>query len=179
MGDAAEVLARINYLVGTVSQRRMRFEGADAAGGGAEGQPHVYSKARYLLGVVLADPRFQAPRWRRWTRGARRAFNVALSGTEPQVELRATQHLALIGLGRLPPAGRIRGGVRGVRAGCLAPATGTRPSSRTALRALQNEDFGGSLGSLKRCMRRSSRGPSARIVDPQSTSITTRASTTR
>ncbi|WP_338865953.1 tetratricopeptide repeat protein [Myxococcus stipitatus] len=147
-----EVLARINYLVGTVSQRRMRFEEARTLLEAVPKDSRVYAKARYLLGVVLADPRFPGRPGEADTldKEALAAFNVALAGMEPQVELQATQHLALIALGRLHYR-------RGEYAEASAAYEQVPRYTRYWDQALfengfarfQNEDFGGALGSLQ------------------------------
>ena len=147
-----EVLARINYLVGTVSQRRMRFEEARSLLEAVPKDSRVYAKARYLLGVVLADPRFpgRPGEGEALDKEALAAFNASLSSKEPQVELKATQHLALIGLGRLH-----------YRRGEYAEATVAyekvprytrywdQALFENGFARFQNEDFGGALGSLQ------------------------------
>ena len=147
-----EVLARINYLVGTVSQRRMRFEEARALLEAVPRDSRVYAKARYLLGVVLADPRFpgRPGEGEALDKDALAAFQAALSAREPQVELKATQHLALLGLGRLHYR-------RGEYADASAAYERVPRYTRYWDQALfengfarfQNEDFGGALGSLQ------------------------------
>ncbi|MCP3101631.1 tetratricopeptide repeat protein [Myxococcus sp. K15C18031901] len=147
-----EVLARINYLVGTVSQRRMRFEEARSLLEAVPKDSRVYAKSRYLLGVVLADPRFpgRPGEGDALDKEALAAFDAALSATEPQVELKATQHLSLIALGRVHYR-------RGEYAEASAAYERVPRYTRYWDQALfengfarfQNEDFGGALGSLQ------------------------------
>ena len=147
-----EVLARINYLVGTVSQRKSRFEEARSLLEAVPQDSRVYAKSRYLLGVVLADPRFPGRPGESSVldKDALAAFNAVLAAKEGQLDLRATQHLALIALGRLHYR-------RGEYADASAAYERVPRYSRYWDQALfengfarfQNEDFGGALGSLQ------------------------------
>ncbi|WP_223645453.1 tetratricopeptide repeat protein [Corallococcus sp. EGB] len=147
-----EVLARINYLVGTASQRRMRFEEARALLEAVPADSRVYAKARYLLGTVLADPRFPGRPGEGETldQEALAAFQAVLNAKEPQVELRETRELALLGLGRVHYR-------RGEYAEAVKAYEGVPRYARFWDQALfengfarfQNEDFGGALGSLQ------------------------------
>ncbi|WP_375744207.1 tetratricopeptide repeat protein [Corallococcus interemptor] len=147
-----EVLARINYLVGTASQRRMRFEEARALLEAVPADSRVYAKARYLLGTVLADPRFPGRPGEGDTldKEAIAAFQAVLHTKEPQVELPETRELALLGLGRVHYR-------RGEYADAVKAYEGVPRYARFWDQALfengfarfQNEDFGGALGSLQ------------------------------
>lgn len=147
-----EVLARINYLVGTVSQRRGRFEEARSLLEAVPKDSRAYAKSRYLLGVVLSDPRFpgRPGEGDALDKEAINAFKEVLSAREPQVELKPTQHLAMLSLGRLH-----------YRRGEHADATGVyekvprharywdQALFENGFARFQNEDFGGALGSLQ------------------------------
>ncbi|MBN1210200.1 MAG: tetratricopeptide repeat protein [Myxococcaceae bacterium] len=148
-----EVLARINYLVGTISHRRGRFEEARSLLEAVPPDSRVYAKARYLLGVVLADPRFpgRPGEAEELDQAAIAAFKAVLARQgERQLELKETRELALLGLGRL------RYG-RGEYKEATAAYERVPRYSRYWDQALfengfarfQNEDFGGALGSLQ------------------------------
>jgi tetratricopeptide (TPR) repeat protein len=147
-----EVLARINYLVGTVSQRRGRFEEARSLLEAVPKDSRVYAKARYLLGVVLTDPRFPGRPGEAdaLDKEAIAAFKEVLAAKEGQVELKPTQHLAMLSLGRLHYR-------RGEHAESTAAYERVPRHARYWDQALfengfarfQNEDFGGALGSLQ------------------------------
>ncbi|RKG49261.1 tetratricopeptide repeat protein [Corallococcus sp. AB011P] len=147
-----EVLARINYLVGTASQRRMRFEESRSLLEAVPADSRVYAKARYLLGTVLADPRFPGRPGEGETldKEAIAAFQAVLHTKEPQVELPETRELALLALGRVHYR-------RGEYADAVKAYEGVPRYARFWDQALfengfarfQNEDFGGALGSLQ------------------------------
>ncbi len=148
-----EVLARVNYLVGTVSQRRQQFEEARALLEAVPKESRVYAKARYLLGVVLADPRFpgRPAEAESLDAAAKAAFQAVMEQKKDnQLELEETRQLALLGLGRLHYG-------RGEYAESSAAYEDVPRYSRYWDQALfengfsrfQNEDFGGSLGSLQ------------------------------
>jgi len=147
-----EVLARINYLVGTVSQRRGRFEEARQLLEAVPEDSRVYAKARYLLGVVLSDPRFpgRPGEGDALDKEAISAFKEVLSAKDPQVELKPTQHLANLSLGRLHYR-------RGEHQEATGAYEGVPRYSRywdqslfeNGFARFQNEDFGGALGSLQ------------------------------
>lgn len=146
-----EVLARVNYLVGTVSQRRQRFEEARTLLEAVPKESRVYAKARYLLGVVLADPRYpgRPAEADALDEAAKQAFEEVLSRKEG-LELQQTRQLALLALGRLHYG-------RGEYDAASAAYEAVPRYSRYWDQALfengfarfQNEDFGGALGSLQ------------------------------
>jgi tetratricopeptide (TPR) repeat protein len=147
-----EVLARINYLVGTVSQRRQRFEEARALLEAVPKESRVYAKARYLLGVVLADPRYpgRPGEGDALDKAALEAFKTVLSSKEGQLELEETQHLAMLAKGRLHYG---RGEYAEATASYQAVPRYTRYWDQALFEngfaRFQNEDFGGALGSLQ------------------------------
>jgi len=148
-----EVLARINYLVGTISHRRGRFEEARSLLEAVPPESRVYAKAQYLLGIVLADPRFPGRPGEADTldKAALAAFQTVLNQKgERQLELKETRELAMLGLGRLHYG-------RGEYKEASAAYERVPRYSRYWDQALfengfarfQNEDFGGALGSLQ------------------------------
>ena len=148
-----EVLARINYLVGTISHRRGQFEEARGLLEAVPPDSRVYAKAQYLLGIVLADPRFPGRPGEADTldKAALAAFQLVLKHKgERQLELKETRELAMLGLGRLHYG-------RGEYKEASAAYEGVPRYSRYWDQALfengfarfQNEDFGGALGSLQ------------------------------
>jgi hypothetical protein len=148
-----EVLARINYLVGTISHRRGRFEEARSLLEAVPPESRIHAKAQYLLGIVLADPRFPGRPGEAGSldKAALTAFKTVLSQKgERQLELRETRELAMLGLGRLHYG-------RGEYQEASAAYEGVPRYSRYWDQALfengfarfQNEDFGGALGSLQ------------------------------
>ncbi|HEX8698110.1 MAG TPA: tetratricopeptide repeat protein [Myxococcaceae bacterium] len=148
-----EVLARINYLVGTISHRRGQFEEARSLLEAVPAESRVYAKARYLLGVVLADPRFPGRPGEADTldKAAVAAFNTVLEQKgERQLELTESQHLAMLALGRLHYG---RGEYKEASAAYERVPRYTRYWDQALFEngfaRFQHEDFGGSLGSLQ------------------------------
>lgn len=94
----SETLARINYLIGVISQRRAKFEEARAFLEAVPKDAAVHAKAQYLLGIVLVDPRYPGgPQFQ----DAIKAFESVINNTlKNQKDLVLTQQLAMIGLGR-------------------------------------------------------------------------------
>jgi hypothetical protein len=147
-----EVLARINYLVGTISQRRGRFEEARSLLEAVPPDSRVYARSRYLLGVVLADPHFPGRPAEADTldAAALAAFRSALDAQGPQLAHDEVKQLALLGLGRLHYG-------RHEYAPAIASYEAMPRYGRFWDQALfengfarfQGEDFGGALGSLQ------------------------------
>lgn len=148
-----EVLARINYLVGTISHRRGQFEEARSLLEAVPPESRVYAKAQYLLGIVLADPRFPGRPGEAdaLDKAALNAFQTVVKQKgERQLELKESRELAMLGLGRLHYG-------RGEYKESSAAYEGVPRYSRYWDQALfengfsrfQNEDFGGALGSLQ------------------------------
>lgn len=148
-----EVLARINYLVATISHRRGRYEEARSLLEAVPADSRFYAKARYLLGVVLADPRFpgRPGEAEALDKAALAAFKTVLEQKgERQLELTETQHLAMLGLGRLHYG---RGEYKEASEAYEAVPRYTRYWDQALFEngfaRFQNEDFGGALGSLQ------------------------------
>jgi hypothetical protein len=147
-----EVLARINYLVGTASQRRGRFEEARALLEAVPQDSRVYARARYLLGVVLADPRFpgRPGEAQALDTKALKAFQQALEAKGEQLGHDEVKQLALLALGR------VHYGRREYPQAIAAYEAVPRYARFWDLALFENgfarfqgEDFGGALGSLQ------------------------------
>jgi tetratricopeptide (TPR) repeat protein len=147
-----EVLARINYMVGTISQRRGRFEEARALLEAVPPDSRVYARSRYLLGVVLADPNFpgRPAEADSLDAAALAAFRGALDAKGQQLGHDEVKQLALLGMGRLHYG-------RHEYPQAIASYEAMQRYARFWDQALfengfarfQNEDFGGALGSLQ------------------------------
>jgi tetratricopeptide (TPR) repeat protein len=148
-----EVLARINYLVATISHRRGRLEEARSLLEAVPADSRVYAKARYLLGVVLADRRFpgRPGEGEALDQLAVTSFQGVIGQKgERQLDLQDTRHLAMLALGRLHYG-------RGEYKQAIASYESVPRYTRVWDQALfengfarfQDEDFGGSLGSLQ------------------------------
>ncbi|HEX8820499.1 MAG TPA: tetratricopeptide repeat protein [Archangium sp.] len=147
-----EVLARVNFMVGTISQRRGRFEEARALLEAVPSDSRVYARSRYLLGVVLADPRFPGRPAEADTldTAALAAFRGALDAKGAQLGHDEVKQLALLAMGRLHYG-------RHEYAQAVAAYEAVPRYARFWDQALfengfarfQNEDFGGALGSLQ------------------------------
>jgi tetratricopeptide (TPR) repeat protein len=148
-----EVLARINYLVGTISHRRGRFEEARSLLEAVPADSRVYAKARYLLGVVLADPRFpgRPGEAQELDKAAIAAFNAVLKQEgERQLELKETRELSLLGLGRLHYGrGEYKEASDAYERVPRYSRYWDQALFENGFARFQHEDFGGSLGSLQ------------------------------
>ncbi|MFZ5468442.1 MAG: tetratricopeptide repeat protein [Myxococcota bacterium] len=143
-----EVLARINYLIGGISQRKAKFEEARSFLEAVPKESAIYAKAQYLLGIVLIDPRFPGGPQNQL---AIAAFDRVLETKgQNQVELEKTQHLALLGLGRTYYGmGQYQ---KAVDAYEKVPRFSTywdQALFENGFARFQNDDFGGGLGSLQ------------------------------
>ncbi len=147
-----EVLSRVNYLVGTISQRRGRFEEARALLEAVPPESRVYARARYLLGVVLMDPSFpgRPAEGDALDAAALSAFRDVLKARGKQLGHDEVKQLARIGMGRVY-YGR-REYPRAIDAYEGVPRY-TRfwdqALFENGFARFQNEDFGGALGSLQ------------------------------
>jgi tetratricopeptide (TPR) repeat protein len=147
-----EVLARVNYMVGTIRQRRGQFEEARTLLEAVPSDSRVYARARYLLGVVLADPRFPGRPAEAETldAAALAAFRSALDAKGEQIAHGEVKQLALLGLGRLHYG-------RHEYPQAIAAYESVPRYARfwdqslfeNGFARFQNEDFGGALGSLQ------------------------------
>ena len=147
-----EVLARVQYQVATIRQRRGRFEEARALLEAVPSDSRVYARARYLLGVVLADPHFpgRPAEADALDAAALAAFQGALDAKAPQIAHDEVKQLSLLGIGRLH-YGRHEY-PRAVASYEAVPRYARfwdQALFENGFARFQNEDFGGALGSLQ------------------------------
>jgi len=147
-----EVLARVNYMVGTISQRRGRFEEARSLLEAVPSDSRFYARSRYLLGVVLADPRFpgRPAETDALDAAALAAFRASLDAKGEQIGHDEVKQLALLAMGRLhygrheyPQA------VAAYEAVPRYARFWDQALFENGFARFQNEDFGGALGSLQ------------------------------
>lgn len=148
-----EALSRVHYLVATIRHRQGRFDEARALLESIPPSSRVHAKARYLLGVALADPRFpgRPGEAEALDAAAVAAFHAVVNQhDERHLELEQTRELALLGLGRLHYG---RGEyVKSSAAYERVPRYGRfwdQALFENGFPRFQNEDFGGALGSLQ------------------------------
>ncbi|WNG26214.1 tetratricopeptide repeat protein [Cystobacter fuscus] len=147
-----EVLARVNYQLGTIHHRRGRFEEARALLEAVPADSRVYARSRYLLGVVLADPKFPGRPGEAQTLDAAAvaAFQAARDAQGNQLGRDEVKQLALLGLGRLH-YGRHEY-PQAIAAYEAVPRYGRfwdQALFENGFARFQDEDFGGALGSLQ------------------------------
>lgn len=144
-----EVRARIDYLVATTRVRATKLDEArDLLLRVPEKSP-VYAKARYLLGVVNADPRLSG--------GAKNedaitAFQAVLAIKQgaAQEEFARTQQLALLGLGRTYYAmGEYHKAVEAYERIPRFSRYWDQALFENGFARFRDEDYGGALGSLQ------------------------------
>ena len=147
-----EVLARVHYQLGTISQRRGRFEEARSLLESVPTDSLIYARSRYLLGVVLADPHFpgRPGEAQALDAAAQKAFETARDAGDTQLGRDEVKQLALLGLGRLHYG---RHEYEPAIAAYEAVPRYTRfwdqALFENGFARFQNEDFGGALGSLQ------------------------------
>jgi len=100
----AETMARINYLIAGISQRKGKLEEAKSFLEAVPAQSAIYPKAQYLLGVVLADPRFPGgAKNAQAIQAFHRVLGTQVAKNAPdavRTQLNETHQLAMLGLGR-------------------------------------------------------------------------------
>ncbi|MBF5044029.1 tetratricopeptide repeat protein [Aggregicoccus sp. 17bor-14] len=148
-----DTLARINYLVASIHQRRGQFEQARALLEAVPQGSRVFAKSRYLLGVVLADPRFPGRPGEKEAldKAALAAFQSVVDVKDPkQQDGQRTRELALLGLGRLHYGrGEYAEASRAYEAVPRYSTYWDQALFENGFARFQNEDFGGALGSLQ------------------------------
>ncbi|PTL85482.1 tol-pal system YbgF family protein [Vitiosangium sp. GDMCC 1.1324] len=147
-----EVLARVHYQVATIRQRRGRFEEARSLLESVPSDSRVYARARYLLGVVLADPHFPGRPTEADTldSAALAAFQGAIDAKGAQIGHDEVKQLAQLGIGRLhygrheyPQA------IASYEAVPRYARFWDQALFENGFARFQGEDFGGALGSLQ------------------------------
>ncbi len=142
------VFARANYLVATIQVRRGNLDRARRLLLSVPPDSDVYPKARYLLGVVMVDPKFPGgPR----EAEALSAFESVLAlPTQGRSDLENTRQLALLAVGRLYYGQRQYG--RAMEAYDRIPRFSrfwNQALFENGFARFQNDDPGGALGSLQ------------------------------
>ncbi len=147
-----EVLARAHFQLATIAHRRGRFEEARSLLEAVPSDSRVYARARYLLGVVLADPHYPGRPAEANTldAAAKTAFQAALDAQGTQIGQDEVKQLALLGLGRLH-YGRheYEPAVAAYEAVPRYARFWDQALFENGFARFQNEDFGGALGSLQ------------------------------
>ncbi len=151
----AEVQNRVNFLIGNIARRRAKFEEARTFLEAVPKESAVHAQARYLLGVVLADPRYPGREnpdtARELNRAAASAFEevVALKDLK-QANLRNAQELALLGMGRLYyGTGEFQKAVDAYERIPRFSRYWDVALFENGFARFQNEDYGGALGTLQ------------------------------
>ena len=143
-----DALARINYLIGAIAHRQSKLEEARDFLAAVPRETAIYPKAKYLLGIVYADPRYPG--------GAKadeaiKAFQEVASLRGPQYEdLTNLQHLATLGLGRVYYGrGEYPKAVQAYESIPRFTRYWDEALFENGFARFQNDDYGGALGSLQ------------------------------
>jgi TolA-binding protein len=150
-----EVQNRINLMIGSIARRKGRFEEARAFLEAVPRQSAVYAQARYLLGVVLADPRYpgreDGEKARALNAQAAAAFtDVAELKDARQVNLKNARELALLGMGRLYyGTGEFSKAVAAYERIPRFSRYWDVALFENGFARFQNDDYGGALGTLQ------------------------------
>ena len=150
-----EVLARINYFIGLISYRNVKLDEAKQFLEAVPESSQVYAKARYLMGVTLADPRYPAGNEAARKKNLEDALGVfegvvKIDARAKQKELFDTQQLAHLGIGRVNY--NIGNYAKSVAAYERLPRFSKfwdQALFENGFARFQNDDFGGALGSLQ------------------------------
>ena len=152
VGLPREVLARVHFQLATIAHRRGRYEEARSLLESVPADSRVHARARYLLGVVLADPHFpgRPGEAEPLDAAAKAAFQAALDAQGEQIGRDEVKQLALLGLGRLH-YGRHEYGpaVAAYEAVPRYARFWDQALFENGFARFQDEDFGGALGSLQ------------------------------
>jgi tetratricopeptide (TPR) repeat protein len=150
-----EVQARINLMIGNIARRKAKFEEARIFLEAVAPENAVYGQARYLLGVVLADPRFPGREdpevAKQLNRAALDAFQaVANLKDARQVGLKNVRELALLGLGRLHYGmGEFQKATEAYERIPRFSRFWDVALFENGFARFQNDDYGGALGTLQ------------------------------
>ncbi|MBS1152072.1 MAG: hypothetical protein H6Q89_3770 [Myxococcaceae bacterium] len=144
----SEVLSRINYLIGTISYRKSKYDEAKSFLEAVPAESAVYAKSQYMLGIVLVDPRY--PGGSQTLPGVE-AFERVLNITaKNQKDLVHTQQLALLGLGRTQyGAGEYQKATDAYEKVPRFSLYWDQALFENGFARFQNDDLGGALGSLQ------------------------------
>ncbi len=142
-----EVLARINYLIGAISQRQAKFEEARDFLAAVPKETQVYAKSQYLLGIVYVDPRFPGGAQ---NEEAVKAFQSVLALNGNYEDLVQTRELATLGLGRTYyNLGEYQKATQSYEKIPRFTTYWDEALFENGFARFQNDDFGGALGSLQ------------------------------
>lgn len=143
-----EVLARINYLIGTIGYRKLKLDEAKSFLEAVPPESAVYAKSQYMLGIVLVDPRYPGGSQ---VGPAVEAFDRVLAlTTTNQKDLVLTQQLSLLGLGRAYyGAGEYQKAVAAYERVPRFSLYWDQALFENGFARFQNDDAGGALGSLQ------------------------------
>ena len=143
-----EVMGRINYLVGAISQRQSKFDEARDFLTAVPPETAIYAKAQYLLGIVYGDPRYPGGAK---PNEAMQAFQTVLNlkGTHYE-DLTDTQQLATLGMARTNYGlGNYQQAVDYYEKIPRFSKYWDQALFENGWARFQNEDWGGALGSLQ------------------------------
>ena len=145
---APDAFARANYLAGEILQRKGELEQARIRLSAVPERSVLYAKARYLLGIVLGDPRYPGgPRADEAIADFRLVLD--LRGTH-QEALPKTQQLAQLGLARtFYGVGRFAESVKAYEAVPRFSRYWDQALFENGFARFRNDDLGGALGSLQ------------------------------
>lgn len=143
-----ETLARINYMIGDIAQRKAKLEEAKSFLEAVPKESSIHAKAQYLLGIVLGDARFPGGSQ---SEAALKAFETVLSlKGDKYEELTKTQQLAILALGRTYfGAGQFHKATEAYERIPRFSKYWDLALFENGWARFQNEDYGGALGSLQ------------------------------
>ena len=148
-----EVLARINYLIGRISYRKALFDDARLFLEAVPPTSQFHARARYMLGVALADPRFPAADDAERRLNATKAvetFERVLTITTPQLDFADTRQLTFLALGRVNyNLGEYGRAVEWYEKVPRFSKYWDQALFEDGFARFQNDDLGGGLGSLQ------------------------------
>ncbi|MFL5321484.1 MAG: tetratricopeptide repeat protein [Myxococcaceae bacterium] len=143
-----ETLNRINYLIGTIDQRKAKFDEAQGFLEAVTPSSAVYPKAQYLLGIVLGDPRYPG--------GAKpedavKAFENVQKSIAPNYEdLQQMKYLATLATGRMfYGLGQFEKSSQAYESIPRFSRYWDQALFENGFARFQGEDFGGAMGSLQ------------------------------
>lgn len=143
-----ETQARVRYLVALARTREGKFEEARSLLEPIAPNSRIYPKARYLLGTVLADPRYPGGAQVDASVGAFR--DVLRVRDNDQDDLKTVRQLAQLGIGRvLYGAGRWHESVQAYEAVPRHSRYWDQALFENAFARYRDGDPGGALGSLQ------------------------------
>jgi len=144
-----DVRGRVNYLVALTSHRANKLEEARQFAEEVPEESPVYGKAQYLLGVLLADPRYPGgPQDAAALAAFQRA--IELKDAKHQQDLQHVRELALLGKGRLLYAQkRYEEAVKTYEAIPRFSRYWDQALFELGFARFRGEDYGGALGALQ------------------------------